>query len=30
MKVSKLSVPEELAGLTRWYGTIAARPSAKA
>ena len=30
MKVSKLTVPEELADLRRWYASVAARPSASA
>ncbi len=30
MKVSKLSVPEELADLRRWYALVSARPSASA
>ena len=30
MKVSKLTVPEELTDLRRWYASVAARPSASA
>ena len=30
MKVSKLTVPEELADLSRWYALVSARPSASA
>jgi glutathione S-transferase len=30
MKVSKLSVPDELADLRRWYALVSARPSASA
>jgi glutathione S-transferase len=30
MKVSKLTVPEELADLRRWYAAVSARPSAAA
>ncbi len=30
MKVSKLTVPEELADLRRWYALVSARPSASA
>jgi glutathione S-transferase len=30
MKVSKLSVPEDLADLRRWHALVAARPSASA
>ena len=30
MKVSKLTVPEELADLRRWYASVSARPSAAA
>jgi glutathione S-transferase len=30
MKVSKLTVPEELADLRRWYASVSARPSASA
>jgi hypothetical protein len=30
MKVSKLTVPEELADLRRWHALVSARPSASA
>jgi hypothetical protein len=30
MKVSKLTVPEELSHLRRWHADVAARPSASA
>ncbi len=30
MRVSKLAVPDNLAGLKRWHETVSARPSAKA
>jgi hypothetical protein len=30
MRVSRLTVPDELAHLKRWYADVSARPSSKA
>jgi glutathione S-transferase len=30
MRVSKMTVPEDLANVRRWHGAVSARPSAKA